>query len=146
MGSESRMQLGRTSTQLPAHLPTWLIASPGAVVWWRKSKKTPENGVTPIAETLSRSFVKRGAKSLFRAICGAFSCYLRAISTAFAGHLHGSRCKPKLFDFIMFHRFKALFLSVVALSLALPFYDYRFFTFKSLFLYIIQFLYEIKKK
>merc|ERR1712098_830404 len=74
MGSESRMQLGRTSTQLPAHLPTWLIASPGAVVWWRKSKKTPENGVTPIAETLSRSFVKRGAISLFHASAGHLHC------------------------------------------------------------------------
>merc|ERR1712126_521813 len=103
--------------QLPAQLPTWLLAPPGAVVWWRKSKKTPENGVTPIAETLSRSFVKRGAKSLFHASAGHLQC----ISMARVVN------RNYLLSLLTFHRFKALFLSVVALSLAFPFFTITIF-------------------
>merc|ERR1719312_1550148 len=123
MVSESRMQLGRTwtqlptSTQLPAQLPTWLLAPPGAVVWWRKSKKTPENGVTPIAETLSRSFVKRGAKSLFHASAGHLHCICRASPIHLQGISTARVVNRNYLISLLFHRFKALFLSVVALSL-----------------------------
>merc|ERR1719167_1387321 len=137
MGSESRMPLGRTSTQrptstqlptqLPAQLPTRLSAPPGAVVWWRKSKKTPENGVTPIAETLSRSFVKRGAKSLFHASAGHLQCICRASPL----HLQGISMarvvnRNYLISLSMCHRFKSFVFKRCCCIVGVSFYDHCF--------------------